>query len=122
MAEWGCAMRWTLLTALLWVAALSSPMPVGAVESRATWWADGTPRTAGLFLRDVRHGEFRSWHANGQLAELRHYVDGREVGPQQSWTPDGILFLNYEVRNGRRYGLVNSRPCEPTDTTPKGAM
>jgi hypothetical protein len=118
----GVAMRWTILTVLLWVAALSSPTPVGAVETRATSFPDGSPRTVGMYLRDVRHGEFRSWHANGQLAELRHYVDGREVGLQQSWTPAGILFLNYEVRNGRRYGLVNSRPCEPTDATTQGVM
>lgn len=100
-------MRWMFLTALLWFAALSASAPVGV---------------PGVHVRDVRQGEFRGWHANGQLAAVRHYVDGREVGLQQSWTPEGVLFLNYEVRNGRRYGLVNSRPCLPGDDNTKGAM
>lgn len=90
--------RWLILTALLWVAAL------GADDSSGRFAATA-----------VKHGEYRTWHANGQLAEIRHYVDGREEGLQQSWTPDGVLFLNYDVRNGRRYGLVNARPCEPVE-------
>jgi antitoxin component YwqK of YwqJK toxin-antitoxin module len=102
-----------ILTGLLWAAALSSTSPMAALEMRTTTWPDGRTRSAGAYLRDARHGEFRSWHANGTLAEVRHYVDGREAGRQQSWTPEGVLFLNYEVRNGRRYGLVNSRPCVP---------
>lgn len=115
-------MRSLLLTVLLWTVALSSPVPAGAVESRTTSGPDGRPRTAGHYLRGVRHGEFRTWHVNGQLADIRHYVDGREVGRQQSWTADGVMFLNYEVRDGRRYGMVNSRPCQPGATAAKGAM
>ena len=34
---------------------------------------------------------------------------------QQAWTGRGELFLNFEVRNGRHYGLVNSRPCIPVN-------
>lgn len=63
----------------------------------------------------VRNGEFRTWHSNGRLADVRRYRDGREEGLQQSWTADGVLYLNYEVRHGRRYGLVNARPCQPVD-------
>lgn len=88
--------RWTVLTILLWIVAIGGGGGVPA--------ATHTP---------VRNGEYRTWHANGQLAEIRRYVNGREEGLQQSWTADGVLFLNYEVRNGRRYGLVNSRPCQP---------
>jgi len=32
---------------------------------------------------------------------------------QQSWTAGGELYLNYEVRGGRRYGMVNAKPCLP---------
>lgn len=98
-------MRWLMLTVMVWVAAL-----VGG---------DARPAAQGS---DVRNGEFRTWHPNGQLAEVRNYVDGREVGLQQSWTPDGVMYLNYEVRDGRRYGLVNSRPCLPADANPEGGM
>ena len=37
---------------------------------------------------------------------------------QQAWTPDGELYLNYEMRNGRRYGYVNARPCASVKETP----
>jgi hypothetical protein len=64
-------------------------------------------------LDEAFHGEYRTWYADGRPFERRHYVHGREEGRQQSWTPDGSLFLNYEVRDGRRYGFVNARPCRP---------
>ena len=99
-------MRWILLTVVLWVVAVAGG-PVGS-QAQAS---------------DVRNGEFRTWHSNGQLAEVRRYVDGREDGLQQSWTADGVLFLNYEVRGGRCYGLVNSRPCLPADdATTEGGL
>lgn len=97
-------MRWLLPTILLWTAALTGgpvrPSPAATTMIAAT---------------GVRNGEFRAWHPNGRLADVRRYVVGREAGLQQSWTADGVLYLNYEVRNGRRYGLINSRPCLPAE-------
>lgn len=98
-------MRWLMMTVMLWLAAVLG--------------GDARPAALGS---DVRNGEFRTWHSNGQLAEVRRYVNGREDGLQQSWTPEGVLFLNYEVRGGRRYGLVNSRPCLPADETREGGL
>jgi len=99
-------MRWLLLTVMLWIVAVAGG-PVGSSAQASA----------------VRNGEFRTWHPNGQLAEVRRYVDGREDGLQQSWTPEGVLFLNYEVRGGRRYGLINSRPCLPADeATTQGGL
>jgi len=54
-----------------------------------------------------------SFHPNGQLAERRHFFNGREEGLQQVWTAAGELYINYEMRNGRRYGFLNARPCSP---------
>lgn len=96
-------MRWLVLTVMLWLVALMG----------------GGARPAAQ-ASDVRNGEFRTWHPNGQLAEVRRYTNGREEGLQQSWTADGVLYLNYEVRDGRRYGLVNSRPCLPADESSEG--
>jgi antitoxin component YwqK of YwqJK toxin-antitoxin module len=78
------------------------------------WWPDGTRRFEGDYRADGFHGRYRAWYTNGRLADLRTFADGREAGLQQSWTVDGVLFLNYEVRNGRRYGSVNAKPCIPT--------
>jgi protein SCO1 len=55
--------------------------------------------------------EKRTYYPSGRLYEVRHLVDGREEGLQQAWTEDGQLYINYEMRNGRRYGVINPRPC-----------
>ena len=83
---------------------------------------DGGPRVRTTFVDDRIEGEYRSWHRNGRLAQLKHYEDGREAGMQQAWTESGELYLNAEVRNGRHYGLVNSRPCQPVEGASIGDM
>lgn len=77
------------------------------------WWPDGSPRFESTYEDHAFEGESRSWHANGRIFEIRHYSHGHEEGMQQSWTAEGALFLNYQVRQGRRYGFVNARPCTP---------
>jgi hypothetical protein len=59
--------------------------------------------------------ERRTFYPNGQPYELRHFFNGREEGRQQAWTEDGTLYINYEMRNGRRYGFINARPCRPVE-------
>jgi antitoxin component YwqK of YwqJK toxin-antitoxin module len=83
------------------------------VGTHRGYWSDGTPRFEAQYEEDAYHGEYRTWYASGQPYERRHFDHGRESGLQQSWTETGELFLNYEVRGGRRYGLVNARPCVP---------
>jgi antitoxin component YwqK of YwqJK toxin-antitoxin module len=61
--------------------------------------------------------EKRAWYPSGRLAEVHHLHDGREEGLQQAWTEDGTLYVNYEMRNGRRYGFMNARPCSPVHET-----
>ena len=81
------------------------------VEHRQAYWANGHLRSDAFFVDGVLAGEYRTFYQSGAPYELRHYVNGREDGRQQSWSEDGTLFLNYDVKNGRRYGLVNARPC-----------
>lgn len=80
-----------------------------------TYWPGGARRVEAFYDGDRIEGEYKSWHANGRLAERRRYEKGLESGMQQAWTEKGELFLNFEVRNGRHYGLVNSRPCIPVE-------
>ncbi len=91
------------------------------VGRHETWWPDGQLRSRSGYVDDAFQGEYRTWRDNGHPYELRHFDHGREVGVQQSWNDDGTLFLNYEVRDGRRYGFVNSSPCLPVnpDGTPR---
>lgn len=98
---------WLLLAASLSV--LNAP----ANDARYAWYPDGTLKMIAHYQRDAFHGEYRTWYPSGAPFEVRHYDHGRESGLQQSWTIDGQLYLNYEVRNGRRYGFVNAKPCVP---------
>jgi antitoxin component YwqK of YwqJK toxin-antitoxin module len=103
-----------IILILLTVAAMSGDgLANSAVTVRRLFHPNGTLRLEAKLRDGVFHGEYRTWYASGRPYESRHYVDGREEGRQQSWTEDGTLFLNYEMRDGRRYGLVNARPCLP---------
>jgi hypothetical protein len=108
-------MRTALLLVLV-AAAMAAQAPAGAdarLERRETYWPNGRLKSSGTFVDDVRHGEYRTFRADGTRYELRHFDRGRESGLQQSWEEDGTLYLNYEMRNGRRYGFVNAAPCLP---------
>jgi antitoxin component YwqK of YwqJK toxin-antitoxin module len=80
-----------------------------------SFWPGGAARVRTHYVDDMIEGEYRSFHKNGRLAESRRYVRGHEEGLQQAWTDGGELFLNFEVKNGRHYGLINSRPCLPVE-------
>jgi len=80
-----------------------------------SFWPEGGRRVEAYYDGDRIVGLYRSWHVNGRLAEIRRYVAGREDGLQQAWTDRGDLFLNFEVRNGRHFGLVNATPCIPVN-------
>ena len=94
---------------------LSEPRQAPRVEHRLARWPEGRPRLETTIVDEAYHGEYRTWYRSGAPYELRHFVHGREQGQQQSWTETGELFLNYEVRQGRRYGLINATPCLPVD-------
>ena len=57
----------------------------------------------------------RTFYPDGRPYEMRHFYHGREEGLQQAWTEDGTLYINYEMRQGRRYGFINARPCLPVE-------
>ena len=61
--------------------------------------------------------ERRTFYPDGRPYEVRHFLHGREEGLQQAWTDDGTLYVNYEMRNGRRYGFINAKPCRPVEET-----
>lgn len=83
------------------------------VGRHVAYWPEGGRRVEAFFDGDVIHGVYRSWHRSGAAAEVKNYVAGRESGLQQAWTEEGDLYLNFEARNGRHFGLIISRPCLP---------
>jgi hypothetical protein len=102
-------MRSGVLLFLIWLSAYP-PKPLTHVNE---FWPNGNLRRSFDLRNDVRHGEYRTFTVDGKPYELKHFVDGREDGLQQAWDERGELYLNYVVKNGRRYGMVNAKPCLP---------
>jgi len=103
---------------ILLVTIAAAQIPQGhakTIQHRETRWPNGQLRSSADYMDDVYQGEYQTWYASGGPYELRHFDHGRETGLQQSWTEDGTLDWNYEVRHGRHYGLVNAKPCLPAD-------
>ncbi len=118
------SVRWAV--AIITVAALAAPSAshgpqpetsAARVEKRdgrrQQFWPNGHLKSDVTYRDEAYEGEYRTWYESGRPYERRHYTNGHEAGLQQSWTGDGTLYLNYEVKGGRRYGLVNATPCVP---------
>jgi hypothetical protein len=102
-------MRSGILLLLIWLSAIGT-RPTTHVNE---FWPNGNLRRSFDLAGDVRHGEYRTFTIDGKPYELKHFVRGREDGLQQAWDERGQLYLNYVVKNGRRYGMVNAKPCLP---------
>ena len=77
------------------------------------WWANGTKRFDYTFANDIPVGHHQTWYETGQRFSSFHYNDqGHEAGLQQLWYETGQVKANFEVRNGRRFGLLGAKGCE----------
>lgn len=84
----------------------------GRQEGRVQQWHPNGQRSFEAYIiQDHYEGTVRSWYPNGEPYEQFHYQDGREEGRQQRWDEQGKVLANYEVRNGRRYGLSGTKNC-----------
>jgi antitoxin component YwqK of YwqJK toxin-antitoxin module len=79
------------------------------------FWPNGRARFRYVAVDGAPSGAYESWHRNGQLGSLQHFEAGRELGSQQTWSRTGTLLSNYVVKDGRRYGLFDSKPCFTVD-------
>ena len=81
------------------------------------YWEDGKPKFEMSFENREFQGIVREWYKTGQLYKFFHYEKGYEQGSQKMWWENGVIRANYEVRNGRRYGLVGLKLCmNPKDS------
>ncbi|MEU6580743.1 hypothetical protein [Nocardia sp. NPDC046763] len=73
---------------------------IDGVESghQQGWWPDGTKRIEGVTDMGVAVGEWRYWHANGQLSE-RVVLDERgRVLIRQRWNAAGAQTMDKTIR------------------------
>ncbi|WP_084370927.1 toxin-antitoxin system YwqK family antitoxin [Reichenbachiella faecimaris] len=61
------------------------------------------------------HGEQKKWFSSGELHKLMHMNMGQEEGRQQAFRKNGVVYANYEAKNGRVFGLKRSNLCYELD-------
>lgn len=63
------------------------------------------------YVNGERHGVQKVWYSSGQLANQRNLVKGKEEGLQKAWLENGTIYVNYEVKNGRIFGMKRANLC-----------
>lgn len=74
------------------------------------WWPNGTPRFEYRFRNGMYDGDFKEWYVSGK--PLKHIVfqDGNEMRGK-GWRENGKVYMSFEMRDGRLYGVVNPNLC-----------
>lgn len=66
--------------------------------------ASGLPAEQGSWVKDRKEGQWRTWHANGQLASEGSYARGRRVGPWVQYHDNGRRYRVGHYVDGRQSG------------------
>lgn len=74
------------------------------------WWENGQLRFEYHFSNGRYDGDFREWSLNGRLAKHIEYRDGNEIRGK-AWRENGKVYMSFEMKGSRRYGLMNAKPC-----------
>ncbi|SMC73212.1 toxin-antitoxin system YwqK family antitoxin [Cellulophaga tyrosinoxydans] len=81
------------------------------VGNYKAWWENGGIAEESVYVDGLLDGEQKQWYPHGQLSKLRHLSKGNEDGMQKAWLKNGTLYVNYEAKNGRVFGLMRSNLC-----------
>tara|TARA_R110002072_G_scaffold23949_2_gene81893 strand:- start:3167 stop:3778 length:612 start_codon:yes stop_codon:yes gene_type:complete len=76
-----------------------------------SWWENGTLAAQTHYVNGVKQGVEKEWYPTGQLAKERNLIDGNESGLQKAWLINGTLYINYEAKNGRIFGMRKTNSC-----------
>ena len=74
------------------------------------WWPNGNMRFEYHFAKGIYDGDYKEWYETGEQLKYIHYTKGVDDWGK-GWRQNGKLYMNFVVRNGRRYGLNNSNLC-----------
>ena len=76
-----------------------------------SWYPNGNKKAESNFSKGEYQGTLKEWTESGVLIRKMNYDKGHESGRQQAWDSEGKQLANYEVRNGRTYGLTGAKGC-----------
>jgi antitoxin component YwqK of YwqJK toxin-antitoxin module len=96
--------------------------PNGTIESKrwyssgekdsihSGWWENGNKKYEYHFKNGLYNGCFTEWYQSGNMIQQLMYEDGKELYGK-GWRDNGKLYMNFVMKNGRRYGMNNSNLC-----------
>lgn len=76
-----------------------------------SWWENGTLGMQAYYTDGKKQGVEAQWYATGQKSKQLYYVDGHQNGMQKAWLKNGKLYVNYEAKHGRTFGLMRANSC-----------
>ena len=80
-------------------------------DNHKLFWENGNKKMITNFLNGQYEGKMIQWHENGKKFKEFYYKNGNEVSNQKIWDSKGNIKANYDVVNGRRYGLTGQKNC-----------
>jgi len=91
-------------------AAVNVPFPQQPEPPRTGEWVEfiaGTkkPRVRGVYQNGLRHGSWKLYYDNGQIAEDYHWDRGVQHGPEFDYHENGVKSCDGHNRNGVRVGV-----------------
>lgn len=78
---------------------------------KKSWWSNGNIRSEAFFDHGTITGKVTEWYHGGEKFKELNYKNGVEHGMQHGWRQNGKLYINYEAKNGRIYGLKRTNLC-----------
>ena len=75
------------------------------------FWQNGHQKFDFVYYDDKREGLQKQWYETGEPYAFLTYANDQESGMQKAWRQNGKLYINYEVKDGIRYGLQKSALC-----------
>ncbi len=81
--------------------------------TKKTWSGDSSHQLLSQlnYVAGKLHGEQIQWYPSGELYKKLNMNMGREEGLQQGFRKNGVVYANYEARDGRFYGLKKAKLC-----------
>ncbi|WP_179320438.1 toxin-antitoxin system YwqK family antitoxin [Winogradskyella helgolandensis] len=76
-----------------------------------SYWENGILALKVNYVDGKKQGEEKQWYSNGEISKIRQLEDNEENGLQKAWLPNGQLYVNYEAKNGRIFGMKRANSC-----------
>jgi len=81
------------------------------VGNYKAWWQNGVLAYNATYKKGKLEGVEHQWFSNGTMSKERNLLKGMENGLQKAWLQNGKIYVNYEAKNGRTFGMKRANLC-----------